>query len=117
MKFGDIIRDHRLKRGWSQADFIANVGGDFSRSYLTKIELHGELPSPEMIMKLAHKLGIDKEYIAGVARKEFIDNYREKLDRIYTEAMAKHGRTWKSPRESEEGEGVVQLDSVHSEGV
>lgn len=115
MRFGEIIKQYRIKRGWTQLDLIEKLGVDFSPSYLSKIELHGELPSPEKIMLMAHKLGIDKEYISGVARKEFIDNYREKLDRIYTEAMEKHGRTWKPSSPEQESDRTVQLDSLSSE--
>lgn len=116
MRFGEIIREYRVKRGWTQADLIEKMGADFTTSYLSKIEVRGELPRPEIIALLAYKLGIDKEFITSVARKEFIDNYKEKLDRIYIEAMEKHGRTWNPRSESEESEGAVQLDSVRSDG-
>lgn len=54
--FGQVLRELRLKRGWSQETLAFEAGVD--RNYISLIELGRNSPSLKMIFKLCGALGI-----------------------------------------------------------
>lgn len=59
---GGRLRKARLALGLAQADL---AGDDLSASYVSLIEAGKRLPSPDIIRRLAGRLGIDCEYLAS----------------------------------------------------
>jgi len=59
-KTNTIMRELRLKRGWTQADIAEFTG--YSRVYINKVEL-GEVPNPSvtLIRKLAKLFSLPME--------------------------------------------------------
>jgi transcriptional regulator with XRE-family HTH domain len=79
--FGDIVRDFRMVEGLTSKELAYKL--KVSPAYITKIELHNEIPKPELIIKIAKVLRFKSTYLLSQAKKEKIRQYREKLNRKY----------------------------------
>lgn len=75
MTFAHKIRELRNKRGWSVYDLAGKLhnektGKPMTAGYVSKIEARGEIPSPQMIIKLAELLGAKPEDLIEIAKSE-----------------------------------------------
>ena len=87
-KFGDLIRAMREGKGWTIKELIEKLDDSVSSSYITKIELHGEIPSPMLIEKLADAFGCNakaKQSLRVCAINCKIEQYQESMHEKYKE--------------------------------
>lgn len=82
-RFNKMIRDARLRLNLTSKELIYMLGRNYSASYLTKIESHGEIPAPEVVIRLAFALGLDEKMLLETAKKEKLEAYKQLLDRRY----------------------------------
>lgn len=81
--FGYKVQAARKQKGWTSKMFIERLGVDISPSYITKIEVHGEIPAPYLIGKIAEVLDLNQQELFELAREEKMRNY----DRRYQEIL------------------------------
>jgi len=85
--FGEIVYKCRQRNEWTVEQFIKILGEDLSPSYITKIELHGEIPRPELICKISSVLGLDKRAMLEMAKNSKIQQFTAKIDKKYRKFM------------------------------
>ncbi len=88
--FGEIIQDFRRKKGWSVRTFIEQLGLDVSQSYITRIEVHGEIPSPYFMGKVADALDLDFAEILKRAKVDKVKHFEESLEKKYQRAISRY---------------------------
>ncbi len=103
ISFGELIQNLRREKGWTVKEFIGKLGkigkqGELSPAYITKIEIHGEIPNPEVICKMADVLGYDPDELLNSAKQRKIKKYKESLEEKYTKAIGFY-RTQKEKKE------------------
>ena len=81
--FGETVQAHRKQKGWTVKEFIERLGGDLSPAYVTKIEVHGEIPSPELICKIAGAFNLDEQELLEAAKQIRVQQFEESLDKRY----------------------------------
>jgi transcriptional regulator with XRE-family HTH domain len=89
MTFAQRIKELRRGKGWSVYD-LANRLGVQSPGYISKIEARGEIPSPDMVIKLAEVLGTDPEELIELAKQEKARELTENVQKKYDNAFALH---------------------------
>ena len=85
MVFGDLVKALRLERGLTVsqlADMIARTPG-----YVSRIEVHGDIPSPELICVLASVLRVPPEKLLQAAKQQSLQTTEKKLERKYEKAL------------------------------
>ena len=95
MNFGDLIRSIRRRKGWTGKEFIEKLQlGDkkVSPTYITKIELYEEIPSPEMICKMADILDYDCHKLFETAKQSKLTNFTKNLDKKYQRAVGLYSK-------------------------
>ena len=85
--FGEIVQEFRRKRGWTVKAFIEQLGLDISPAYITKIEIHGEIPAPSFIGKIADLFKIDYEKLLAAAKSDKVRHFTISLDKKYHKAI------------------------------
>ena len=85
--FGEKIQAHRREKGWTVREFIERLGGELSPAYVTKIEVHGEIPSPELICKIAGVFGLKEQELLEAAKEIKVQLFEESLDKRYQKAV------------------------------
>lgn len=83
-KLGKLIRKLRNDQNLTIKELNKKIGKNLSNSYMSKVELYGEIPSKEVICLLAEAFKIDKEILLDIARQEKLDKYKEHLKNWYT---------------------------------
>ena len=89
-KFGQLIKELRKKKNWTAKDFLEKLnieGSKLSSSYITKIEVYGEIPSPEIICKMADVLLFGVEALVELAKKIKITRFEKSLNEKYKKAI------------------------------
>lgn len=88
--FGEIVKKERNDRDWSVRDFItklARLGAEVSPTYITKIEIHGEIPKPELICKIAELFTLDYTLLLDAAKKNKVRTFEQLLTKKYDNAV------------------------------
>lgn len=89
MEFGKEIQKQRKKKNLTVKEVIKLLDRKISCSYFTKIELHGEIPNPEMIGKLSKILDLNIYFLCHLAYKQkvynFSKNYADVLNKVISE--------------------------------
>lgn len=97
MSFDQRIRELRKAKGWSVYELASAIGVK-SPGYVSKIEARGEIPSPDMIIKLAKVLSADIKELFELAKKDkgrqLIQNVNKKFDDEY--ALYRKGKKQKT---------------------
>jgi transcriptional regulator with XRE-family HTH domain len=91
MTFAQHIRTLRKKKKWSVYDLAKEINR--TPGYISKIEARGEIPSPDMILKLAEVLGTDAGKLVEVAKKEKSEEISEAVKEKYDNAFALYRRS------------------------
>jgi transcriptional regulator with XRE-family HTH domain len=86
MTYGQMIQVARKRKGWTVRTFIERLGGNLSSAYITKIEVHNEIPTPLLTLKMAEVLGIDADILVKIAKTERRRIFDALLERKYEEA-------------------------------
>jgi transcriptional regulator with XRE-family HTH domain len=58
------------------------------RAYLSRVETRGELPSPAMLIRLAHELGAEPEELLGRAKRLQLAALANDIERWHAQALA-----------------------------
>ncbi len=70
-----MIRQERIKRGWSQSKVAKQVG--LSQSMLLKIETGKRKPSFDVLVKLEDLFGMDYRDLFNVPQRKLQDNTKK----------------------------------------
>ncbi len=89
--FGELIQRLRREKGWNVKEFIGKLGkigkqGELSPAYITKIEVYGEIPNPEVICKMATVLKYDTRKLLECAKQHKKRTFSDTLERKYDKA-------------------------------
>lgn len=76
--FGAKVRELRDARGLSVRDLATEIGK--SPGYITQIEVRGEIPSAELICRLAAALDGSPEELLGLAKSSQIERISGEID-------------------------------------
>jgi transcriptional regulator with XRE-family HTH domain len=90
MTFAQKIRELRNKKEWSVYDLAKKI--DATPGYISKIEARGEIPSPQMIIKLAELLGAKPEDLIEIAKSEKSEEVSKIVKRKYDDVFAMYRR-------------------------
>lgn len=67
-----MVKRARHSKAWTVKQFIeqlGRLGTELSPTYVTKIEVHGEIPNPELICKIADVLNLNQSTLLDAAKK------------------------------------------------
>lgn len=99
MTFADKIRELRNKMGWSVYDLAKKLhnekGNPMTAGYISKIEARGEIPSPQMIIKLAELFGLEPEYLIEIAKTEKAKEVSRVVQKKYDDRLTLYRRSKK----------------------
>ena len=85
MALAKLVRENRKKKKWSVQQLADKI--DKSTTYISRIEVKGEIPSPDVIIKLAEVCGIKTEDLIEAAKADKSDQLKQGVDRKYDEAF------------------------------
>jgi len=86
--FGRLVRSIRKDKGLSSTELVTQLRAN-TKSYLSRIELHDEIPSAEYISRLARILEYPAKKLFDLAFTIRTQKYREALDIKYKNAVEK----------------------------
>jgi transcriptional regulator with XRE-family HTH domain len=100
MTFAKKIRELRNKKGWSVRDlagklFNEKTGKSMTAGYVSKIEARGEIPSPEMIIRLAEFLGARPEDLIEIAKNAKAKEVSQVVQQKYDDGLSLYRRSKK----------------------
>lgn len=81
--FACILRKRRKELNLSVKELITKLDDSISRSYVTKLELHDEIPSKELIKKIALVLEIDENQLLELAKEGKRKQFEKVLSKRY----------------------------------
>jgi ribosome-binding protein aMBF1 (putative translation factor) len=84
--FGEMIRLGRSNKAWTGKDLKDRVkedGGKMSMAYVIQIEVHGEIPSPEMIVRLCRLLDLPILEMMELAKQGKREKFEHALNLKY----------------------------------
>lgn len=92
MTFGQKIRELRQGKDWSVYDLAGKIKAippyKATAGYISKIEVRGEIPSPDMILRLAEVLNADAGDLIELAKNEKSQEVSRNVKRKYDDAFA-----------------------------
>lgn len=94
MEFGIRIKEARKRKKWSVYE-LADAIYVKSPGYISRIEGRGEIPGPEMIVKLAEALEIDIDELFRIAAAEKSCEASRIIKDRYENALALYRKTKK----------------------
>ena len=94
MTFAHKIRELRNKKGWSVRDLAKELST--TAGYISKIEARGEIPSPEMIIRLAELLGVKPEVLIEIAKAEKAKEVSQAVKQKYDDGLTLYRRSKKN---------------------
>jgi transcriptional regulator with XRE-family HTH domain len=89
-KLADKVKAKRDQLGISVREFAVRLG--VSPGYVSRIEVRDEIPSPEMICKIADALEIKPEELLDLAKDDVLNRTKEDLSQKHTEALRLYRR-------------------------
>lgn len=84
--FGDVVKSTRERLKLTVNDYILRLGNCVSRAYITKIELHDEIPSLELVEKIALVLALDEGHLVELAKEGKRNQFEKALNKKYSKA-------------------------------
>ncbi len=93
MSFAHKIRELRNIKKWSVYELAEAIGK--SPGYVSKIEARGEIPSPEMISKLAEALKANVKELFELAKKDKSEQLTQSINRKYDHGYALYRKSKK----------------------
>lgn len=85
--FGNQIQIARRQKGLTVKAFIDRLGIEVSPAYITKIEIHGEIPRPSLICKMAEILELQEDELLDAAKENKIREFKQTLTKKYQQAV------------------------------
>ena len=87
-EFGNLIQKLRKNKGWTVKELIEKLDGQqVSPAYMTKVEVYGEIPSPDLICKMADVLGHSQQELLNLAKEHKISRFEKALEEKYQKAV------------------------------
>lgn len=74
-KLGEVIRKLRKDNGWTIRELLEKLDNIVSGTYITKIENYGEIPSPDVVRKLADAFDVSRMFLLGLACECKVEQY------------------------------------------
>ncbi len=84
--FGELVLKLRKDRNWTVRDFIEELsreGKPISPAYVTRIEQYGEIPTPDLVIKIAQVFKVDAENFLHCAKNSKLKMLKENLEEKY----------------------------------
>ena len=81
MTFQGKINETRTGQGVTMRGLALRMG--VTAGYICKIE-HGYIPSPKFVVGLSESLGVDRDYLIGLAIRAKIEEVSAKYRKMYT---------------------------------
>ena len=92
-KFGQLISQARKQKELTARTVREKLQSehaiDISSCYLTKIEIHDEIPSPSVTIALSRILDIDLMLLVEAAKRREWEKFEKKLTRMYGDILMK----------------------------
>lgn len=92
LSFGEAVFKFRKERAWTVRDFIDQLGAKgqktVSPAYITRIEQYGEIPSPDLILRIADVFQVDGNELLECAKKLKVRKFNKALEEKYQRALA-----------------------------
>ena len=92
--FGETVKELRREKGWTVKDLLNRLNSlrkkPLSPPYITRIEVYGEIPSPEVICRIAAVLGADEEELLDLAKQIKTRMLARSLEKKYREAFGQY---------------------------
>lgn len=85
--FGQLVREARKNKDMTALQLSQQLNKGISLTYITRIELYGEIPSPEVICDLAHVLDLSIPQLLNTAWKEKTQTFQDVLAKKYEPYM------------------------------
>jgi ribosome-binding protein aMBF1 (putative translation factor) len=85
--FAEIVQASRRNKGWTVKNFIDRLGNNISAAYVTKIEVHGEIPTPSLVCQIAEILNLNENELLEVAKSDKIKVFSQSLEKKYQHAV------------------------------
>ena len=105
-RFAREVKRLRADRGLTIRDLAAKLGK--SVAYLGKIEVQGEIPTPEFTVELARALEIEPAVLLRMAKESRLSSVAADIHREYTAALLAHpDRAPDNDREGEQKMAIV----------
>ena len=89
--FGDRIKHLREERDLTVRDLASLIGA--SAGYVSRVEVRGEIPSPEMICRLAEALHASAEALLAAAKTEQLASARDRIEARHADALRLYRRS------------------------
>jgi ribosome-binding protein aMBF1 (putative translation factor) len=89
MNYGQMVQAARRKKEWTVKTLIERLNGEVSPAYITKVEIHGEIPTPSLTCKIAEVLDIDLMALVEAAKENKRRMFNELLERKWEEVTTK----------------------------
>jgi len=86
MEFAKMIKDARKKMGWTVYELAQQLGLK-SPGYISRIEGKGEIPGPDMVIKLSEVLGLDPEAMINLATREKVNETSQQVHQKFENAF------------------------------
>lgn len=99
-RFARQVKQLRADRGLTIRDLAAMLGK--SVAYLGKIEVQGEIPTPEFTVELARALEVEPAVLLRLAREARLTSAAADIHREYAQALLAHPD--RAPKRDQEGE-------------
>jgi len=84
--FGREVKRLRVERGLTARDLATKLGK--SVGYIGKIEVEGEVPTPDLISELARVFGEEAQALFSLANESVLTRLKQEIDRRYPAAPA-----------------------------
>ncbi len=78
--FGRLVKIARLKKQKTVRALLKQLDCQLSPAYMTKIELHGEIPALHVIHKLCKVLGLSFSEMVQIAKEEKIEAAKRTIE-------------------------------------
>lgn len=82
---GDAIREMRDDAGYTLRGLASALV--VSPGYLSRIEARGEIPSPEMVLRLAEELDADPEELLAECKRQHLVTAEQRIDERHRQAV------------------------------
>ena len=91
ISFGELILKLRKDNEWTVKDLIDRLKAKgqekVSPAYITRIEQYGEIPSPELICRMAEVFRYNEQKLLDCARKIKVREFDQSLQEKYEKAV------------------------------
>lgn len=99
LSFGKLIQHLRRQQGWTVKIFIEKLNAvgakNVSPSYISKIEVYGEVPSPKLICQIAEVFKYPENELCEKAKAQKIENFQTALNRKFDDDLILYRRAKK----------------------